>query len=377
MKILFLSTSMGMGGADQQILILAGALRDRGHEVRIIALAPLGAMGVEAQRAGIPTESLELKRNLGVVFGFLRLLQLIRHWRPDVVHSHMLHANLMARAARAFAPVPALVSTIHSINDGGGLRMAAYRWTRGLVDRYTIISHLAAKRYLSIGAVPEKRLRVIPNTVDVNRFRRRLEARDGIRRELGLEQAFVWMAVGRFEAPKDYPTMIAAFTRVASDRPGSRLLLVGEGSLQSDIEELVRQAGLAGRVQFLGVRRDVPELLSAGDAYVLSSAWEGMPVAVLEAASVGLPIVATRVGGVSEVVEDGVTGMLVAPSDPAALAAAMIQMEALQHESRERMGQRGRALVVERYGTEQVLQMWENLYSELTNVSAGALGGQR
>ncbi|MDQ3209161.1 MAG: glycosyltransferase, partial [Gemmatimonadota bacterium] len=160
MRILILSTSMGMGGADQQILILAQAMQARGHEVRIVALAPLGAMGLEAQRAGIPTESLDLQRNLGIVPRFFRLVRMIRAWRPDVLHSHMVHANLMARAARAVAPVPALVSTIHSINDGGAVRMAAYRLTSGLVDRFTIISQLAAQRYVAIGAVPETRLQV-------------------------------------------------------------------------------------------------------------------------------------------------------------------------------------------------------------------------
>ena len=104
-----LSTSMGMGGADQQILILAQAMRARGHDVRIVALAPLGQMGHEAQRAGIPTESLEMQRNIGMVSGIVRLVRMIRAWRPDVLHSHMVHANLLARAVRPITRVPALV----------------------------------------------------------------------------------------------------------------------------------------------------------------------------------------------------------------------------------------------------------------------------
>lgn len=377
MRIFILSTSMGMGGADQQILILAQAMRARGHEVRIVALAPLGAMGLEAQRAGIPTESLELQRNLGIVPRFFRLVRMIRAWRPDVLHSHMLHANLMARAARVLAPVPALISTIHSINDGGALRMAAYRLTSGLVDQFTIISRLAAQRYIAIGAVPETRLRVVPNTVDTTRFRRVPHARGPIRRELGLGDEFVWLAIGRFEPAKDYPTMIAAFARLAAERPQSQLVLVGEGSLRDQVESLIRQRGLKARVRLLGVRRDVPELLSAADGYLLSSAWEGMPVALLEAASVGLPIVATGVGGVPEVVEDGTTGLLVPPADPVALAQAMLRMESFSPDARGSMGQRGRILIEERYGTERVLQMWDRLYSECATVSGGKLGGQR
>jgi glycosyltransferase involved in cell wall biosynthesis len=377
MRILLLSTSMGMGGADQQILMLARAMRGRGHEVRIVALAPLGPMGLEAQREGIEVESLELERNLGAIPRVLRLVRIIRAWRPDVLHSHMVHANLLARAIRPLARVPALVSTIHSINDGGPLRMAAYRLTSGLVDRFTIISQLAAERYIAIGAVPAHRLQVVPNAVDTDRFRKLPGARVDLRKELGLGDEFVWLAVGRFEPAKDYPTMIAAFARLATGRPASRLLLVGKGSLRSEVEGLVRAAGVEEGVRFLGVRRDIPELMSAADGYLLSSAWEGMPVVLLEAAAVELPVVATRVGGVAEVVEDGTTGFLVPPRDPAALGGAMERIEALTWEVRATMGSRGRAHVEQRYGTASVMEMWDRLYSECATASRARPGGQR
>jgi glycosyltransferase involved in cell wall biosynthesis len=377
MRIFLLSTSMGMGGADQQILILARAMRARGHDVRIVALAPLGPMGQEALDEGIPTESLELRRNLGIFSRTLRLIRMIRAWRPDVLHSHMVHANLLARAVRPLARVPVLVSTIHSINDGGPLRMAAYRLTSGLIDRCTIISQLAAERYIAIGAVPPHRLQVVPNAVDTSRFRRIPGARAAIRQELGLGNDFVWLAVGRFEEPKDYPTMIAALARLAAVHPASRLLLVGKGSLQDEVETLVRAAGLEARVHFLGVRRDIPELMSAADGYVLSSAREGMPVVLLEAAAVELPVVATRVGGVAEVVEDGTTGFLVPPGDPGALGGAMKRIEALTGDVRAAIGSRGRALVEQRYGTARVMDMWERLYLECATASADKAGGQR
>lgn len=377
MRIFFLSTSMGMGGADQQILMLARGMRARGHEVRIVALARLGPMGLEAQREGIPTASLELQRSFQDIPRIFRLAQMIRAWRPDVLHSHMVHANLLARALRPIAKVPTLVSTIHSINDGGRLRMAAYRLTSGLVDRVTIISRLAAERYVQIGAVPANQIQVVPNAVDTERFRRLPRARADLRRDLGLSDQFVWLAVGRFEEPKDYPTMIAAFARLARARPSSRLLLVGQGSLRKAVEDLIRAEGLEARVHFLGIRRDVAELMSAADGYVLSSAWEGMPVVLLEAAAAELPIVATRVGGIAEVTEDGSTGLLVPPANPAALAEAMQRIEALPPDARTAMGARGRALVEERYGTDRVMEMWDRLYRESATASRGGAAGQR
>jgi glycosyltransferase involved in cell wall biosynthesis len=375
MKLFLLSTSMGMGGADQQILTLARAMRGRGHDVRIVSLAPLGQMGLEAQGEGIPTDSLDLRRNLTHLPRIGRLVTMLRQWRPDILHSHMVHANLLASALRPFAPVKALVATIHSINDGGPIRMAAYRASSAMVDRFTIISRLAAERYVGIGAVPARLVEVIPNAVDVDAFRKVPEARLSVRAELGIGDEFVWIAVGRFELAKDYPTMIAAFAQLAARRPRSRLLLVGKGSLQPDVEERVRAADLDGRVRFLGVRRDVTRLLSAADGYVLSSAWEGMPVVLLEAAAAELPIVATRVGGIAEVVEDGRTGVLVPPGDPSALAQAMERIEGSSPEGRTAMGVRGRELIERRYATRQVMDVWERLYYEL--VPRGEAASQR
>jgi glycosyltransferase involved in cell wall biosynthesis len=375
-KILLLSTSMGMGGADQQILILARAMRARGHQVRIVSLVPLGAMGLEAREDGIPTESLELRRRPSDVSGLIRLIRIVRGWRPDVLHSHMIHANLLARALQPWIRVPALISTIHSIKDGGRIRVAAYRFTSRLADRVTIISRLAAQHYLDIKAVPPELLEVVPNAVDTDRFQRSPQARTTIRRELGLGDEFVWLAVGRFEEAKDYPTMIAAFHRLAATHPSSRMLLVGQGSLQPEVERLVRQAGLESQVRFLGVRRDVPELMSAADGYVLSSAWEGMPVVLLEAAAVELPIVATRVGGISEVVKEGETGILVPAGEPAALARAMEQVESLSAEARRAMGSQGRAWVEQQCSTHQVMEIWNRLYSDVL-LEAGGASGQR
>ena len=365
MKLFLLSTSMGMGGADQQILTLARAMRGRGHDVRIVSLAPLGQMGLEAQREGIPTDSLDLRRNLIHLLRIGRLVRMLRQWRPDILHSHMVHANLLASAVRPLTRVKALVATIHSINDGGPIRMAAYRASSAVVDRFTIISRLAAERYVGIGAVPARLVEVIPNAVDIDAFRKVPEARPAIRAELGIGDEFVWIAVGRFEEAKDYPTMIAAFAQLAAQRPRSRLLLVGKGSLQPDVERRVHAAALEQRVQFLGVRRDVTRLLSAADGYLLSSAWEGMPVVLLEAAAAELPIVATRVGGIAEVVDDGVTGVLVPPGDPAALASAMDRIEDSAPESRAAMGAGGRELVERRYATKHVMDVWERLYYEL------------
>jgi glycosyltransferase involved in cell wall biosynthesis len=278
----------------------------------------------------------------------------------------MVHANLMARAVRLVAPVPALLSTIHNIYEGGPLRMAAYRLTNGLVDHMTSISQAAADRFIRERIIPKDLLTVVPNGVDPELFQRvPAEQRDELRRSLGLGGEFAWLAVGRFEVAKDYPNMLRAFVTVHERYLEAVLLLVGKGSLQGETEALVRELNLAAAVRFLGVRNDVPALTSVADAYVMSSAWEGMPMVLLEAAAGGLPIVATRVGGNQEVVLDGDSGFLAPPRDPRALASAMIRLMELTDAERRAMGERGREHVRAHYGLARVVERWEGLYHDV------------
>jgi glycosyltransferase involved in cell wall biosynthesis len=376
MRILFLSTSMGMGGADSQLLSAARELRSAGHEVLIVSLTPLGPMGFQARNAGIPTESLEMRRGFPDPRGLLRLARLVRAWRPDVVHSHMVHANLMARALRLVAPVPALVSTIHNIYEGGRLWMAAYRLTNAFVDHMTIVSEAAAERFVRDRIVPRDLLTVVPNGVDTEQVANVPPgAGAALRHSLGLEREFVWLAVGRFEIAKDYPNMLRAFARVRAQQPDAVLLLVGRGSLQGETERLARELGQDPAVRFLGVRNDVPVVMSAADGFVMSSAWEGMPMVLLEAAAAGLPIVATMVGGNHEVVLEGETGYLVPPRDDAALAAAMLRLGHSSAAERHAMGQRGHQLIRTHYGLRRVAERWEELYREVLARKGRSAGG--
>jgi glycosyltransferase involved in cell wall biosynthesis len=376
MRILFLSTSMGMGGADSQILVAAQDLQARGHEILIVSLTPLGPMGLRARTSGIATESLDMRRGIPDPRGLARLMRIARVWQPSVLHSHMVHANLMARALQLVAPVPALVSTIHNIYEGNALLMAGYRLTNGLVDRMTIISQAAAERFIRERIIPADLLRVVPNGVDPDLYRQPAEVRDGLRRALELGGEFVWLAVGRFETAKDYPNMLRAFAGVRERHPEAVLLLAGRGALQGETESLARELAVGPAVRFLGVRDDVAALVSAADGYLMSSAWEGMPMVLLEAAAGGLPIVTTRVGGTAEVVLDGESGYLAPPGDSPALASAMLRLMNLSQAERRALGERGREHIRTKYGLHRVVERWEELYREVLAEKAARRQGQ-
>lgn len=364
-NIVLLSTSLGMGGADQQVIYLAHALVAQGHTVRMVSLIPLGKMGIEAQAQGLSVHSLNMKRGVPEPRALLKLISLLRQWQPQIVHSHMFHANVMARVARSFTPIKVLVTTAHNITEGGRWREIAYRYTDSWCDLTTQVSQAGMERYIKVGVVPKQKIQFIPNVVDNHKFQPNPEVRRKIRQELALKDQFVWLAVGRNHQQKDYSNMIQAFAQVACKFKYAILLIAGDGLLGSEEETLVEKLGIQSQVRFLGVRRDIPALMNAADAYLMSSAWEGTPVVLLEASASGLPIVTTNVGGNCEVVLNGKTGFLVPPHNFEALAQAMQNLMELPLSERQKMGQLSREYIVEHHNCEQGVIHWVGLYSRL------------
>ena len=369
-RIAILATGLGYGGAESQLVGLARELRSRGWVVRVISmLAPTGHARALAE-ARIPVDSLWMRPGMPDPRGMLRLRKLLTSFRPHVLHSHMVHANLLARVTRLFCSIPVNISTAHNIDEGGHSRELGYRLTDRLADLTTNVSRAAVERYVAIKAAPPHKIRWMPNGVDTNQFQQRREDRDRIRGSMELERRFVWLAVGRLEPPKDYNTLLHAFRRVADAHWDAVLLIVGDGSRKAALESTIEQLDLRERVQLLGLRHDAPALMSAADAYVMSSAWEGLPMVLLEAAACSLPIVATAVGGNPEIVLDGATGLLVPPRDPNALSHAMRSLMEYSSDERTQMGVAGRMHVTENYGITKIVDRWESLYQELLERSA-------
>jgi glycosyltransferase involved in cell wall biosynthesis len=364
LRILFVLTGLAYGGAETQLVRLATRLKSRGWEVSVVSLMPPKAYVEDLEAAGIPVFSLNIRRKLPDPRPVLRLARIIRKWQPDVVHSHMVHANLLARIVRFLAPIPVLICSARSIDEGGRFREVLYRLTDPLCDLTTQVSQAGLERYVRMGAVPRHKIRYIPNGVDTERFKPNLEDRLKFRKELGVE-GFVWLAVGRFDPPKDYPSMLQAFARVVHKHSNTILLIAGDGPLRKTMENLARELGIEKRTKFLGIRQDIPQLMNAADAYVMSSSWEGMPNVLLEASATGLPIVATDVGGNREIVLDGVTGFLVPPRNPEALARAMLRIMDLSDEERKEMGKRARKHIEVKFNLDRVVDLWEILYYEL------------
>jgi len=217
---------------------------------------------------------------------------ILRREQPLILTTFMYHANLLGRVAGRLARVPVVVSSIRNENFGGPMRDRIMRLTDWMADVTIINSNLAGEAVVRRGVVPVGKLQVIPNGLDTTRFTWTPEVRMQVRKAFGIdEECFLWLAVGRLEEQKDYPNLLKAFARVVREQPEAVLLVAGQGPIRRTLEEMVSLLELEGRVKFLGVRTDIPHLLAAADAFVLASAWEGLPNVVMEALAAAKPVV--------------------------------------------------------------------------------------
>jgi glycosyltransferase involved in cell wall biosynthesis len=337
-------------------------LRKDGHDVRAVSLSPPGTIAEMFAEAGIETDLIDASRRGSFLSVVAKLTLLFRRRRPDAVVAFLYDAILPARLAARLAGVPAMVSSIRNEYFGRRHRERAIRATARLSSATVVNSQRVADSLVRRGIASRQQLVVIPNGIDTSLFRPTPRSREVTRGSLGLaNDEFLWLTIGRLTEQKAYPNLFRAFITVVKSVPRSRLLVVGRGPLRAELEEIVRQSGLQASISFLGFRDDIPSLLAAADSLVMASRYEGMPNAVIEALATGLPVVGTDVGGMPELVQDGVTGYLVSPSEPDALASAMSKLALASARERLEMGQRGRALMRELCDLERVMDSWTKL----------------
>jgi glycosyltransferase involved in cell wall biosynthesis len=311
-----------MGGQERRVLAECVGMRDRGHQVWL-ATPRDGSLFRRARGANVGVIPFSFDRRRMPVQA-LQLGSLVRRLRPDVVNSHSSADSWTASVARRLRWTKArLVRTRHisaPVRPG-----PLHRFLYGQAD-YLITTGEAVREGLAeSGLVPLDRSTSIPTGVDSERFEPRPDLREAARRSLDLEGAEgVIGVVAYLRADKGHAVLLRALGRVIETHPRTTLLIVGDGPERSWLETEAVRMGVASRVRFAGLREDVPFVLAALDLFCLPSLRnEGVPQSILQASAAGLPVVSTSVGGIPEAVVDGVTGSIVSPGDPEALAWAI------------------------------------------------------
>lgn len=360
MKILLLITGLGMGGAERQVVDLADEFVSYGHDVILVALT--GEAIVQPVSKKVRVELLGMRKTpAGLISAYMQTRKLIRNFSPDVVHSHMVHANLLARLLRLTVPIPRLICTAHNTNEGGKLRMLAYRLTDRLADMSTNVSQEAVDAFVKQHAVSAEKMIAIYNGIDTFKFRFNAEDRQKIRSEFGIDtDVQVLLAVGRMDLEKDYPNLLRAFVLLHSQSVNCVLWIVGAGPLEIELRTLAESLGVIDKIHFWGLSRDIPRIMSAADILVLSSAWEGFGLVVAEAMACERLVVATDAGGVSEVIGD--VGWLVPTRNSEKLANAIKAAMTVDTSEQIARGRAGRARIEEHYSLTAIAARWLKIY---------------
>lgn len=372
-RVLYFLNSLVRGGVEEHVLSLIAGL-DRRSFVPALACPPalLAEMDGDLQTFDVATYPVEAfaptdPRQL------LRLAQVFRRARPDVVHPHLFRATLVAAPIARATRVPAVVETYHGreawrrgrIKGSFFLdRVVVSCW----VDRVIAVSEAAGRFLVEGKRIAPAKITVIPNGRDLREFTPEPHARMRLRDALGLgDKEPLIGVVARLEEQKGHRFFLDALPKVLAEFPEARVVLVGDGSLRPGLEAQAHQLGIQHAVTFAGFRRDVPRCLDAMDLVVLPSLFEGMPLTAIEAMAMGKPVVATAVDGTPEVVRDGVTGVLVEPADPDALAVAVLDVLRCPDLGR-RLGEQGRRLAHERFDVRQQVAATEAVYRALVRV---------
>jgi glycosyltransferase involved in cell wall biosynthesis len=354
------------GGAEKMLLALVEGLQAEGWEQNIVyhpgpGLAPLLE---EARRLGVQTIAVKpLQEGLVGAARIPSFARLLRRLDAPVFHAHLTWsmACKFALGAAAAARVPAVVATHQLFVDFPATlsRKAQQRLIARGVDRHVAVSEHVGRRLVATFPWIAERVVVVPNAVDTDRFH--VDADPALGNDLrnGTDSRLV-LVPARLDKQKGQHFAIAALR----DLPDVRLVLAGEGPDRGALASHARELGVADRVVFLGLRHDVPTLLATCDVAVLPSLYEGLPVAPLEAMAAGCPVVATRIGGTDEAIDDGRTGLLVPPEDSNALARGINRVLS-DAELAGRLARAGRADVEKRYSVRQLVARNVRLYAEL------------
>ena len=397
-RVLFLIGTLEIGGAEKQLVEIASGLDRRRFAATVCCLSNGGPLAGALAAAGVPTITVgffsgraarrmnsarsplwrrtrwivdTVLAGLAVPAALVRLLRVIRASRPDVLHGMLFHAYVLGAFAGVLTRVPVVVASRRSLSIFK-TRRPLYRAAERLANRWTdlIVANSEAVRLDTIRSekLSPERVSVVHNGIDPFRY----SGIDSVlRRTLDLGDRPTAIVIANFLPYKDHAGFITAWAAVCCEFETACALLVGDGPLRAALEEQVRSLGLLRNIRFLGLRRDVPDLLAAADLLVHPSLEEGFSNAILEAMAAGRPVVATDVGGNAEAVCDGRTGWLVPARDTAALTHAILRT-LRDPACAQTMGAAGRARVVQQFQMTTMVEKYEATYSALLSARSKA-----
>jgi len=374
-RVLHIQKVTGMAGSERHLLFLLPGLA-RHFDVTFLILEapgkPVDDYVAALTGAGVKTERLPIRWD-GDLRCVVAMTRLMRRGAFDLVHTHLIHADVLGGVAARLAGVPVVVSTKHGYENydrtSRAYRLAGLtaRWTRKVIT----ISDALSRKVAEVERIPTEKLTTIHYGIDCA-VPGPEPSREAVRRSLRVPPtAFAVLSTGRLVPVKGYPYLIEAVAKLRARGSAVVLLIAGDGPDRALLQAQAERLGAADCVRFLGWRADVSSLLAGADAFALATLGEGFGLAILEAMAQRLPVVATRVVAVPEIVQDGETGLLVPPRDPAALADALLALER-EPELRRRFAAAGHRRALEHFSVARMVRDTERVYADVLGAGAAA-----
>lgn len=356
--------SLDCGGLERIVVDLVRAGAELDQRSSIICLERTGTLASQAEDLGARVVCLD--KRPGLRLGLVRALKtVLRELNPDVLHTHQVTPLFYAGPAAKAVGVPLVVHTEHGRHYTDNKRARWLGWVAGkFAAKFFCVTAKIAEEVLAFGVAPRRKIQVVTNGIATHRFREG-QHRTETRRALGIApDAPVIGTTGRLDEIKRQDVLIRAFAQVQARLPTAELLLVGDGPLKCDLMGLAESLGIKERVHFAGYQSEPERYYQAMDLFAITSRSEGMPLAVLEAWAAGLPVIASKVGGLPDLIEEGRTGMFFPSGDETALALALTRVLADKDLAR-RMGEAGGQLVENRFSLEHMARAYQGHYLEL------------
>jgi glycosyltransferase involved in cell wall biosynthesis len=383
-KILRVIARLNIGGPAIHVVNLTAGL-DRDHFQQLLVVgtesAAEGSMVGYALARGVqphvvPEMITSFSLTVRDLKAVAKLYLLMRRHRPAIVHTHTAKAGFLGRVAAYMAGVPVVLHTYHGhVLHGyyGPVKSWLLRRMEqalaGITDRLVTVSEQVKGELVTHGVARAEKITVIPLGLDLDPFLNSQSHQGEFRREIGLPDGTRLVGiVGRLFPIKNHALFLEAAVKVAIREPAARFVVVGDGVLRLKLEQQAKDLGIADRVFFTGWRRDLPRIYADLDVLVVSSDNEGTPVSAIEAMAAGCPVVATRVGGLPDLIIDQTTGLLVAPRDPDGLAGAVLHL-LRNPETARTISRKARIVVGERFSVKRLLTDIDHLYRQLIGES--------
>ncbi|MFA5349139.1 MAG: glycosyltransferase [Candidatus Paceibacterota bacterium] len=364
-KILYCITDLEVGGTELVLLRLLGGLNKEEFEPIVVSMKSSGILVEKIKKLGIKVFNLNFKGKINLI-PFFKFIKILRKEKPLILQSFLFHADILGRIGGKICKTNIIISSIRSDNFSK-IRRIILKTTHNMCDLVVCVSKLAGQKAIENKIIPESKIKIIPNGIDVCQFNKSDERiLDKIRKDINKKpKDKIFISVGNLREAKGYKYLIEATEIIKSQYHNILVIILGEGSDRSMLEQEIKNRKLGNNILLIGRKMNVSDYLAIADFFVLPSLWEGMPNALLEAMAAKLICIATNVSGVVEVVKDGQNGFLTIPGDSNNLAHKMIDVLNISEANSRVIKESAYQTIINEFSNEKMVNEYQNTYYQL------------